>query len=119
MSIDFSGIAVLAQVVESGSFVRAAEALGLSSSGVSRAISRLEARAGVRLLHRTTRHVRPTTEGRDLFASVAPAVSTLRAAAQTLEIYPPRSPADVDQFMRAELTRWRQIARDIGLEGSQ
>jgi DNA-binding transcriptional LysR family regulator len=39
----------------------------------------------VRLLHRTTRHVQPTGEGRDLYASVAPAVSTLRAAAQTLE----------------------------------
>jgi DNA-binding transcriptional LysR family regulator len=39
----------------------------------------------VRLLQRTTRHVRPTTEGRELYAAVAPAVSTLRAAAQTVE----------------------------------
>jgi DNA-binding transcriptional LysR family regulator len=42
----FSGITVLAQVVESGSFVRAADALGLSPSGVSRAVGRLEARMG-------------------------------------------------------------------------
>ncbi|MFM0126195.1 LysR family transcriptional regulator, partial [Paraburkholderia sp. RL18-101-BIB-B] len=33
----FSGITVLAAVAESGSFVRAADALGLSPSGVSRA----------------------------------------------------------------------------------
>ena len=51
----FSGITLLAAVAESGSFVRAADALGLSPSGVSRAVSRLEARIGVRLIERTTR----------------------------------------------------------------
>ena len=72
MSIDFSGIAVLAQVVESGSFVRAADALGLSSSGVSRAVSRLEARMGVRLVERTTRSLRLTDEGQRLYTQVRP-----------------------------------------------
>lgn len=43
-----AGVGVLAAVIEGGSFVRAAEALGLSASGVSRAIARLEARVGVR-----------------------------------------------------------------------
>jgi DNA-binding transcriptional LysR family regulator len=42
-------------VVEAGSMARAAEALGLTSSGVGRAIGRLETRVGVRLLERTTR----------------------------------------------------------------
>src|ERR1700753_2128112 len=50
-----AGVSVLAAVIESGSFVRAAEMLGISASGVSRAIARLEARIGVRLLDRTTR----------------------------------------------------------------
>jgi DNA-binding transcriptional LysR family regulator len=49
-----SNVGVLAAVVEGGSFVRAADALGLTPSGVSRAIARLEARIGVRLLDRTT-----------------------------------------------------------------
>ena len=40
-----SGVEVLVAVIETGSFVRAAEALGLSDSGVSRAVARLEARA--------------------------------------------------------------------------
>jgi len=39
----------------------------------------------VRLLHRTTRDVQTTTEGRELYAAAAPAVSTLRAAARALE----------------------------------
>ena len=72
MSFDLTGIAVLAQVVESGSFVRAAEALGLSSSGVSRAISRLEARMGVRLFERTTRSLNLTDEGQRLYDQVRP-----------------------------------------------
>jgi hypothetical protein len=38
-----TGIEVLAAVVEAGSFVRAAESLGLTQSGVSRAIARLGA----------------------------------------------------------------------------
>ncbi len=68
----FSGITVLAQVVESGSFVRAADALGLSSSGVSRAVSRLEARMGVRLIERTTRTLSLTDEGQQLYDQVRP-----------------------------------------------
>jgi hypothetical protein len=39
-----SGVTVLAAVVEGGSFVKAAELIGITDSGVSRAISRLEAR---------------------------------------------------------------------------
>ena len=42
------GIGVLAQVVETGNFARAGAALGLTPSGVSRAVARLEARLGVR-----------------------------------------------------------------------
>src|SRR5882724_893192 len=69
-----SNVRVLAAVVEGGSFARAAEALGLTPSGVSRAIARLEARIGVRLLHRTTRSLNLTDEGRLLYANINPLV---------------------------------------------
>jgi DNA-binding transcriptional LysR family regulator len=69
-----SNVHVLAAVVEGGSFARAAEALGLTPSGVSRAIARLEARIGVRLLDRTTRSVNLTDEGRLFYASINPLV---------------------------------------------
>ena len=44
----------LVAVVELGSFVKAADALALSKAAVSRHLAQLEARLGVRLLHRTT-----------------------------------------------------------------
>jgi DNA-binding transcriptional LysR family regulator len=69
-----SNVSVLAAVVKGGSFVRAAEALGLTPSGVSRAIARLEARIGVRLLDRTTRSLHLTDEGRLLYANINPLV---------------------------------------------
>ena len=59
-----SGVTVLMAVVEAGSMARAAEALGVTSSGVGRAVARLEARVGVRLLERTTRTMTLTDEGR-------------------------------------------------------
>jgi DNA-binding transcriptional LysR family regulator len=87
MSFDgrlLSGMSVLAAVVETGSFTRAAEALGLSASGVSRAISRLEARMGLRLLDRTTRALHLTGEGARLYELAAPHLSGIEEAANVV-----------------------------------
>jgi DNA-binding transcriptional LysR family regulator len=75
-----SNVGVLAAIVEGGSFARAGEALGLSRSGVSRAVSRLETRVGVRLLDRTTRAVALTDEGRKLYSEVAPLLTGIEDA---------------------------------------
>lgn len=76
-----SGVGVLAAVVEAGSFVRAGEALGITQSGVSRAISRLEDRVGIRLFHRTARSVTLTEEGRRFYKEVTPLLSGIEQAA--------------------------------------
>jgi len=76
-----SGVSVLAAVVDGGSFVKAAELIGLSDSGVSRAISRLETRLGVRLLDRTTRSVALTDEGRRFYEEVKPHLNAIEDAA--------------------------------------
>jgi DNA-binding transcriptional LysR family regulator len=76
-----SGVSVLAAVVEGGSFVKAAELIGLTDSGVSRAISRLETRLGVRLLDRTTRSVSLTDEGRRFYEEVKPHLNAIEDAA--------------------------------------
>lgn len=76
-----SGVTVLSAVIEGGSFVRAADALGITTSGVSRAISRLEERLGARLLDRTTRSVSLTDEGRRFYERVKPNLADIEDAA--------------------------------------
>jgi DNA-binding transcriptional LysR family regulator len=76
-----SGVSVLAAVVEGGSFVKAAELIGITDSGVSRAISRLEARLNVRLLDRTTRSVTLTDEGRRFYEEAKPHLNAIEDAA--------------------------------------
>ncbi len=59
----FEEMRAFAAVVDAGSFVRAAEALQVSKTAVSRLVGDLEARLAVRLLHRTTRKLSLTGEG--------------------------------------------------------
>jgi DNA-binding transcriptional LysR family regulator len=59
----FEEMRTFAAVVDAGSFVGAAGALQRSKASVSRQVAELEARLGVRLLHRTTRRVSMTAEG--------------------------------------------------------
>ena len=56
------------RAVELGGFSAAARQLKLSPSALSKLVSRLERRLRVRLLHRTTRKLRPTAEGELFFA---------------------------------------------------
>jgi LysR family transcriptional activator of dmlA len=59
----FAGMAAFLAAVEEGSFSRAAQKLGLTPSGVSKLVSRLEERLDVRLFHRTTRQMQLTDVG--------------------------------------------------------
>jgi DNA-binding transcriptional LysR family regulator len=78
----FNGLGVLTAVVDAGSFVRAGAVLGMTQSGVSRAIARLEERVGARLLQRSSRAVALTEDGRNLYERVKPMISELEAAAE-------------------------------------
>lgn len=78
------GLVVLAAVADARSFGRAAERLGMTQSGVSKAIAKLEARLGARLVHRTSRAVDLTDEGRALYERVAQHLAGIgEAAAET------------------------------------
>src|SRR5260221_14221373 len=63
----FAAIQVFAQVVASGSFAKAADRLGLSTSAASRQVAELEAHLQTRLLNRTTRRVSLTESGRQFY----------------------------------------------------
>jgi LysR family transcriptional regulator, regulator for bpeEF and oprC len=60
-------LVVFVQVAESQNFSKAAEWLGMTPSGISKAISRLEDDLRVKLLNRTTRVVKLTDEGQMFF----------------------------------------------------
>lgn len=64
-------------VAQSGSFTAAALALGITGSALSKSIVRLEARLGIKLLHRTTRRVSLTLEGEAYLASCLQAIRLL------------------------------------------
>lgn len=77
---NLAGLAVMAAVVEAGNFVRAGARVGLTQSGVSRAIARLEDRVGVRLFDRSSRAVTLTDEGRRFHHQVSPLLAQLADA---------------------------------------
>ena len=79
-----NGLGVLAAVVRGGNFAVAGRSLNMSQSGVSRAIARLEARLGVRLLERTTRTVTLSEEGRRLYEQIVPLLAGLEEAAASV-----------------------------------
>lgn len=83
--IDLNDVSLFVRVLDEGSFAKVARAAKVPTSTVSRAVSRLEGAVGVPLLHRTTRAVQPTEEGRTFYASVAPAVAAVQGAARDLE----------------------------------
>lgn len=60
---NLGGFTVFVEVAQSRSFSAAAERLGMTASGASRAVARLERRLGARLLDRTTRRVDLTRDG--------------------------------------------------------
>ena len=59
----FENIKIFIEIVDAGSFAQAAENLQIHRPAVTKALQQLEQESGVRLLQRTTRHVRPTAEG--------------------------------------------------------
>ncbi len=74
--------AVLA-IVRCGSFRAAALDLGMSTTALSNAISKLERQLGVRLFNRTTRSVSPTDAGRTFVEQVGPALDAIHGAMNT------------------------------------
>jgi DNA-binding transcriptional LysR family regulator len=80
MERNLDDVLVFARVVEEGSFTGASKVLGFPKSTVSRRISRLEDRLGVRLLQRTTRKLSLTDAGRLYYDRCMRIVSELEDA---------------------------------------
>lgn len=85
-----SGLEIFVHTAQTQSFVATGRTIGISSSAVSKSISRLEKRLGVRLFQRSTRSVSLTSEGevflercRRIFSEIQAAEDELSAMTQT------------------------------------
>jgi DNA-binding transcriptional LysR family regulator len=79
-------IAVFVCVVQTGSFMAAAERLILSKSVVSKYVTRLEDRLGARLLVRTTRRLNLTEVGRVFYERSRQGLEAIENAEQEVSI---------------------------------
>jgi DNA-binding transcriptional LysR family regulator len=84
MSAEINDLAAFLAVARAGGFRDAARTSGVSASGLSTAVRRLETKLGVRLLNRTTRSVAPTEAGLRLIERLAPALAEMEAALDVL-----------------------------------
>lgn len=78
----FAAIRVFCKVVESGSFARAADQLGASTTSASRHVAELEAHLQTRLLNRTTRRLSLTETGRAFYERAVQLLADLQEAEQ-------------------------------------
>lgn len=81
---EYQELMVFMAIARDLSFRGAARSLGLTPSAVSRAISQLEARLGVRLLNRTTRSVSLTSAGDMLFERLPGLVAAMDGAVEDI-----------------------------------
>ncbi|WP_374601124.1 LysR substrate-binding domain-containing protein [Niveibacterium sp.] len=65
--MELNELAAFVKVVQSGSFTRAADLLGTQKAHLSRVVTGLERKLGVRLIERTTRSLSLTEVGREIF----------------------------------------------------
>lgn len=75
--VQLGSIELFCMAAELGGFTAAAQVAGVTPAAVSRSVARLEARLGVRLFVRTTRHIRLTEGGRDYFEQCRQALNQL------------------------------------------
>ena len=75
-----SDIGCFVRTVDLGSFAAVGIEIGLTPSGVSRIVTRLEDRLGVKLIHRTTRRLALTPEGETFLAHARGILSAVEVA---------------------------------------
>lgn len=112
-------MAVFATVVDKGSMVAAAEALGMTASAVSQQIRKLEQSTQVNLLHRTTRKLTLTEAGATFYQSCSQVLALAEEAQQRLAelrdapVGSCVSPLRSDFPVHASVTPWCLYCRPI------
>ncbi len=122
----FDAMRAFTRIVERRSFTKAADDLGLPRSSVTEAVKGLEARLGVRLLQRTTRHVSPTLDGEAYYRRCLDLISDLEDAEAGFTGVKPSGLVRIDvhgtqarQFLLPGLPRFLDAYPDIRLHISE
>ncbi|HAF01756.1 MAG TPA: LysR family transcriptional regulator [Methylophilaceae bacterium] len=84
--LDLMSIRVFQEIVETGSFSKAAERLDMSAPMVSKYMAKLEKHLGSRLLNRTSRHVSVTEAGQLYYEQTHTALDILNTASETVAL---------------------------------
>jgi DNA-binding transcriptional LysR family regulator len=87
MKVDLSDLNAFLAVARAKGFREGARVSGGSASGLSEAVTRLEAQLGVRLLHRTTRSVVPTEASDLLLERLGPALTEIESALDLVNVF--------------------------------
>jgi DNA-binding transcriptional LysR family regulator len=109
--MDLGSLSAFVKIVQSGSFTKAADTLGSHKAHISRSLANLERELGIRLLERTTRRVRLTDVGQQVYEQalgIMASVADIEATAAGLRGEPAgvlRVSADVE-FGLNGLSRW-------------
>jgi DNA-binding transcriptional LysR family regulator len=75
-----SDLAIFVRTIDLGTFAAVGAETGLTASGISRVVTRLESRLGAKLLHRTTRRLVLTQEGETFLAHARGILAAVEAA---------------------------------------
>ncbi|ROQ40260.1 DNA-binding transcriptional LysR family regulator [Stenotrophomonas maltophilia] len=125
MKITLDEMQALLAVIDSGTISAAAEQLGQTPSGVSRALGRLEEKLGTTLLTRTTRRLHLTAEGEAFVRQARQIVEAVETAEEQMALrrQRPAGRLRVDAAMPFVLhviaplvTRYRQQFPEVALE---
>lgn len=96
---NLEALAIFVRIAEMGSFTQAAESLGIQKGRASNVVRQMEAQMGARLLHRSTRMVQLTEDGRSFYTRAR----ALLADAEDLSSMFARSEAPLRGRLRADL----------------
>lgn len=86
MKITLEELLAFTSVVDSGSITSAAEQLGQTTSGISRALSRLEKKLNTTLLRRTTRRLELTEEGQSFLSHAREIINAVENAEEQMAL---------------------------------
>jgi DNA-binding transcriptional LysR family regulator len=122
----FESMRAFTRIVERRSFTKAAADLGLPRSSLTDAVRGLETRLGVRLLHRTTRHVSPTLDGEAYYQRCLSLIADIEDTEAAFIGARPSGLLRVDvhgtqarHFLLPGLSRFREQYPDIRLHFSE